>query len=112
MKVTCFIQYKINAYKLDQFEKYSEQWGRIIPECGGELIGYFLPHEGSNNQAFGLISFNSLADYEKYREILKQDKDGQQNFQFAYEQQFILEEKRSFLKVVPNTYMKSPKEKL
>lgn len=109
VKITCFIQYKINPYKLDQFAKYSEEWGRIIPACGGELIGYFLPHEGTNDQAFGLISFNSLADYEKYRATLKVDEAGKRNFQFAQDKQFILEEKRSFLSVVPNTYQQAAK---
>lgn len=109
MKITCFIQYKINPNKIDQFEQYSEEWGRIIPNCGGELVGYFLPHEGSNDQAFGLISFNSLADYEKYRAILKNDEEGRNNFRFAQRENFIVEEKRSFLKVIPNTYQQPAK---
>ena len=35
-----------------------------IPKCGGDLIGYFMPHEGTNNIAIALISFDSLAAYE------------------------------------------------
>ena len=112
VKITCFIQYKVSPHKLDQFEKYATAWGDIIPACGGELIGYFLPHEGSNNEAYGLISFNSLADYEKYRAILKQDETGKNNFNFAQKEQFIVEEKRTFLKVVTNTYQKSAERTL
>ena len=54
------------------------------------MIGYFLPHEGTNDIAWGLISFMSLADYETYRSRLKQDKEGKRNFEFAKAQRFIL----------------------
>jgi len=103
-----FIEYKIAPDKLDQFQEYAENWGRIIPACGGELVGYFLPHEGTNNTAFGLISFPSLVDYEKYRSLLKEDKAGKANFNFAQTEKFIMEEKRTFLKPAPDTYNRSP----
>ena len=109
MTITCFIEYHIDANKLDQFAQYADNWGRIIPECGGELVGYFLPHEGSNNRAFGLISFGSLAEYEQYRTRLKSDAHGRENFLFAQKEAFILEEKRSFLKAVPSTYQRMAK---
>lgn len=112
MKITCFIQYKLNPYKLAEFHQYAKNWGKIIPECGGELMGYFLPHEGTNDTAFGLITFNSLADYEKYRARLKDDAAGSANFQLAQEQQFILEEKRIFLNVIPETYQQVAKVQL
>ncbi|WP_444889160.1 NIPSNAP family protein [Microbulbifer sp. DLAB2-AA] len=106
MTITCFIEYRINPYQLYEFRQYAENWGKIIPECGGELIGYFLPYEGTNNRAFGLISFDSLASYEKYRIRLKSSEGGHDNFLFAQNQQFILEEKRSFLTAVPSTYIR------
>ncbi|NYZ69360.1 NIPSNAP family protein [Endozoicomonas sp. SM1973] len=112
MSITCFIEYKINSFKLDKFQEYAENWGKIIPSCGGELIGYFLPHEGSNDIAYGLITFNSLADYEKYRAILKEDKNGKANFHFAEQEKLIISEKRSFLKVVPETYHRLAKASL
>ena len=102
--LTCFIQYKIDPNKINDFEQYAKTWGKVIPACGGELIGYFLPHEGSNNIAYGLISFSSLADYEAYRTRLKLDNGGKQNFDFAQQRQFIFEEQRSFLKIVAGTY--------
>lgn len=104
MKITCFIEYKIDAFKLLQFSQYANNWGQIIPRCGGELVGYFLPHEGSNNQAFGIISFASLANYEGYRNRLKEDKGAISNFHFAQTEQFILEETRRFLNPVESTY--------
>lgn len=110
MTITCFIEYQIDPGKADQFAQYADHWGNIIPECGGELVGYFLPHEGSNNRAFGLISFSSLAEYEQYRARLKSDPKGQANFLFAQQEGFILEEKRSFLKAVPSTYQRKAKQ--
>ena len=112
MKITCFIQYRINPFKLDKFQQYAENWGKIIPSCGGDLVGYFLPHEGTNDTAFGLISFGSLADYEKYRAKLKQDKAAQSNFLFAQQEKFIIEEKRTFLKVEPTTYQQPPRAEI
>ncbi|MFT5758391.1 MAG: hypothetical protein ACI9LM_003132 [Alteromonadaceae bacterium] len=110
MTITCFIQYKINPYKLAEFEQYAQKWGEIIPRCGGDLLGYFLPHEGSNDIAYGLISFNSLQEYEAYRTRLKIDEAGKNNFILAQQKQFIIEEKRSFLKVIGSTYKQAPRE--
>ncbi|HEX8957719.1 MAG TPA: NIPSNAP family protein, partial [Burkholderiaceae bacterium] len=74
--ITCFIRYEIDPFKRELFRRYAEQWGRIIPRCGGHLLGYFLPHEGSNDIAWGLIAFDSLASYEAYRARLKTDEEG------------------------------------
>lgn len=107
MAITCFIEYKIDPSKINLFQQYAENWGQIIPACGGELVGYFLPHEGTNNVAFGLISFVSLSAYEVYRQRLKTDEQGKDNFRFAQREQFILEEKRTFLTSIPETYLKN-----
>lgn len=104
MKITCFIEYRIDPFKSEMFQQYAENWSKIIPQCGGELLGYFLPHEGTNDIAFGLISFNSLADYEAYRIRLRQSDLGRSNFHFAQTEKFIVSEKRTFLQVVPSTY--------
>ena len=71
MAITCFIRYQIDPFQREAFRRYAEAWGRIIPRCGGHLLGYFLPHEGSNVEAWGLIAFDSLAAYETYRARLK-----------------------------------------
>jgi NIPSNAP len=98
--ITCFIRYEIDPLQRAAFRKYAENWGEIIPRCGGNLIGYFLPHEGTNDVAWGLIAFASLADYETYRHTLKADHAGRSNFAWAAEQRFILREERTFLEVV------------
>ncbi|WP_082668945.1 NIPSNAP family protein [Pseudoalteromonas rubra] len=107
--ITCFIEYRIDPGKLDLFEQYARNWGEVIPRCGGELIGYFAPHEGTNFVAYGLISFTSLAEYEAYRVRLKADQQGRANFHFALEAGFILQEKRSFLSCIEQTYLQGVK---
>ena len=68
------------------------------------LVGYFLPHEGTNNVAWGLISFPSLASYETYRARLRADPEGRANFAFAQERRFILREERTFTELVDGTF--------
>jgi len=101
MTLTCFIRYQIDPGQREAFREYAERWGRIIPRCGGDLRGYFLPHEGTNDVAWGLISFASLADYESYRTRLKADTQGRANFAFAQAKRFVLREERTFLENVP-----------
>lgn len=100
MTITVFIRYQIDPFQRDAFEGYARNWLRIIPACGGDLLGYWMPHEGTNPIAFGLISFASLADYEAYRARLRADPEGIRNFAMAEEQRFILGEERSFLRQV------------
>jgi hypothetical protein len=103
MAITCFIRYRIDPFQRAAFERYASAWGRIIPRCGGNLIGYFLPHEGTNDVAWGLIGFDSLAAYEAYRARLKADPEGRANFEFAQRERFILREERSWLQDVAGT---------
>ena len=103
MNLTCFIRYQIDPFQRDAFRRYAENWGRIIPRCGGRLLGYFLPHEGTNDIAWGLISFDSLAAYEAYRAALKADPEGRANFEWAQRERFILREERSFVEGVEGT---------
>jgi len=100
MAITCFIRYEIDPFQRDAFKEYAQNWLRIIPKCGGNLLGYFLPHEGTNNVAYGLISFDSLAAYEAYRNRLKTDEEGRRNFALAQSKRFILREERTFLEIV------------
>lgn len=101
MSVTCCIRYVIDPFKRAAFEDYARTWAPIIPRCGGDLIGYYLPHEGTNNIALALIGFDSLADYEAYRARLKADPEGAANFRFAEAERFILSEERTFLRPAP-----------
>ena len=100
MTVTCFIRYQIDAFQREAFREYAQAWCRIIPRCGGNLFGYFLPDEGTNDIAWGIIGFPTLADYEAYRLRLRADPEGRANFAFANERRLILREERSFLEPV------------
>jgi hypothetical protein len=104
MTITCFIRYQIDPFQRDAFQKYAENWGRIIPRCGGHLVGYFLPHEGTNDVAWGLIAFDSLASYEAYRARLKSDPEARENFAMAQSKRLILREERNFVEVVDGTF--------
>ena len=104
MSIACFIRYQIDPFQVDVFRTYAETWGRIIPRCGGHLIGYFLPHEGTNDVAWGLIAFDSLASYEIYRARLKADPEARANFSRAQTSRVILREERTFLSVVAGTF--------
>ena len=103
MKITCVIRYEIDPFQRDAFKTYAENWGRIIPRCGGHLVGYFLPHEGTNNVAWGLIGFDSLALYEAYRARLRSDPEALENFAMAQTKRLILREERNFVEVVEGT---------
>jgi NIPSNAP len=100
MTVTVFIRYQLDPFKRAMFEQYAKRWLTIIPKAGGDLIGYWMPHEGTNNIAFALISFESLAAYENYRARLRADDEGMANFGFAEENRFIIAEGRTFLRQV------------
>ncbi|KAA0069345.1 NIPSNAP family protein [Rhodanobacter sp. T12-5] len=103
MTIACFIRYEIDPFQRAAFQTYAENWGRVIPRCGGELLGYFLPHEGTNNVAWGLIAFDSLAAYETYRTRLKTDPEARANFAMAQAGRFIHREERTFVEGVTGT---------
>jgi hypothetical protein len=77
MTITCFIRYRIDPFQRAEFEAYARRWLTVIPACGGDLVGYFLPHEG-------------------YRARLKADPAARENFAFAQQKRFILSEERTF----------------
>jgi hypothetical protein len=102
--MTCVIRYQIDPFQRDGFRKYAENWIRIIPRCGGHLVGYFLPHEGTNDVAWGLIAFDSLTAFEDYRTRLKSDADALANFSMAHNTRLIIREERNFVEVVAGTF--------
>src|SRR5438552_19068617 len=104
MSIFVFIRYEIDPIQRDAFQRYAEQCGRIIPRFCGDLVGYFLPHEGTNNVAWGLIAFESLALYEAYRARIKADPEGRANFAFAQSHRLIVREERTFVETVEGTF--------
>ena len=104
MKIACVIRYQLDPFQREAFRAYAAAWGHIIPRCGGNLVGYFLPHEGTNDVAWGVITFDGLAEYEAYRARLKADPEGRSNFAAAQAGRFILREERTFVEVVEGTF--------
>ena len=102
--IACFIRYEIDPLQRAAFQEYAENWINIIPRCGGHLIGYFLPYEGTNYEAWGLIAFESLAAYESYRMRLQADAKARENFAYAHAQRCIVREQRTFLSVVDGSF--------
>lgn len=96
MPLTCFIRYQIDPFQREAVRRYAQNWLTIIPRNGGRLLGYFLPHEGTNDIAWGLIGLDSLAAYEAYRARLRADPAGRENFEWAQRERFILREERTF----------------
>jgi NIPSNAP len=108
MKLTCVIRYQIDPFQREAFRQYAENWGKIIPKNGVHLIGYFLPHEGTNDVAWGLIAFDSLADYEAYKVRINADPDARANFEMARSKKLILREERNFVEIVGGTFEQPP----
>ena len=104
LKIVCIIRYETDPFQREAFRQYAQNWARVIPRCGGELIGYFLPWQGTNYVGWGLIGFDSLAAYEAYQLRLRQDAEGRKNFEFASSNRFILKEERNFVEVVDGTF--------
>jgi hypothetical protein len=59
-----------------------------------------MPHEGTDNIAYALISFDSLAPYEAYRARLKADPEGAAKVAAGQRERIILAEERTFLRQV------------
>ncbi|MFN7571030.1 MAG: NIPSNAP family protein [Betaproteobacteria bacterium] len=108
MALACLIRYQIDPFQRDAFAEYAHHWTEIIPRCGGHLLGYFLPHEGTNDVGWGLIAFDDLASYERYRTALKADPEGRANFDRARRLRLILREERSFVQIVPGSLNRLP----
>jgi hypothetical protein len=104
MKLTCIIRYQIDPFQRDAFRQYCENWGKIIPRNGVHLIGYFLPHEGTNDVAWGLIAFDSLTYYEAYKARINADPEARANFEMARSKKLILREERNFVEIVNGTF--------
>ena len=59
--LTCVIRYRIDPTRPELFTSYAEGRAEAIPRCGAELVGYYLPHEGSTTLAYGVYDIESLA---------------------------------------------------
>ena len=106
MTITCFIRYEIDPFRARRFRGIRPQLGPGHPALGGDLIGYFAPHEGSLTTAYAAYNIDSLAEYEAYRARLAADPAGRETIEFARREQFIRREDRIFLKQVSAPHAK------
>jgi hypothetical protein len=104
MTILCIIRYQIDPFQRDGFKTHAENLISIIPRCGGHLVGYFLPYEGTNDVAWGLIAFDSLASYETYRNRLKTDAGLREDAAMMQARRIILREERNFVELVDGTF--------
>ena len=104
MTLTCVIRYEIDPCERDGFQKYAENWGRILPRCGGHLAGCFLPQVGRDDVVWGLTAFDSLAAYETCRTTLKSNAEALENLAMAQSNRLILREERNFVELVEATF--------
>lgn len=104
MTILCVIRYQIDPFQRDGFKKHAENLITIIPRSGGHLVGYFLPHEGTNDVAWGLIAFDSLVCYEAYRTRLKTDPEAIADAAMMQTKRIILREERNFVELVDGTF--------
>jgi hypothetical protein len=96
--ITCYLRYVIDPYKLADFEQYCRLVIRAIEAHGGRHHGHFLPHEGPNNIAVTLFSFQSLAAYESYRLAVKNDEHAKAAWRLADDSRCIVSFERSFMR--------------
>jgi hypothetical protein len=94
--LTCIIRYQIDPWRREAFEDYAKVWCEAIPRCGGDLVGYFSPREGTTTTAYGLVNVENLAAYEAYRARLAEDPQSRDNFAFSQRERFIRREDRQF----------------
>jgi hypothetical protein len=106
MTLCCFIRYEIDPHRRDAFHRYAQAWASIIPRLGGHCVGYFLPHEGDTVEAWGLVAFEDLASYERYRARLRRDPAALENLAFAARERFVLRERRTFTEIVPEAFQR------
>jgi hypothetical protein len=104
MTIACIIRYQIDPFQREGFRKHAENLIPIIPRCGGHLLGYFLPYEGTNDIAWGIIAFPSLAAYETYKARLKTDADFAADQAMMTAKRIILREERNFVELVDGTF--------
>jgi len=101
--VTCYLRYRIDMYKIAEFEAYARLWIPLVERFGGVHHGYFLPHESQSDLAVALFSFPSLAEYENYRSKSLSDPECQAAYAYAEETRCIISYERQFLRqLVPS----------
>jgi hypothetical protein len=94
--VTCFLKYIIDPTKVEEFKQYGKMWIDLVNDMGGLHHGYLLPNEGPDNVGYATFSFNSLAEYEKYRSKIADCEKCQEALKYSRDTKCIKSIDRSF----------------
>jgi hypothetical protein len=99
MLILC-IRYTLNPNRIDAFRTYVENEQPIIRNFGGRIAGFYLPTDfaGPTNIAYGLIGFQSLDIYERYRQALVDDPGHRSNVADLVASGVVINMDRSFLR--------------
>lgn len=97
--LTLCIRYTLNPNKVAAFKTYVDAELDAIRRSGGTIVGYFFPTDfaGPTGEAYGLIDFTSLAEYERYRHVLATDPHHERNVVELERSGAIVSTNRSFL---------------
>ena len=97
---TLILRYTLDPNRIAAFRTYVEDETPVIRDCGGRVVGYFLPTDfaGPTNVGYGLIEFQTLAEYEHYRAVLAADPTHQRNAAALAESGAVLVIERSFIR--------------
>jgi NIPSNAP len=104
MTIICIIRYEIDPFQRDGMKKHGENLICFVPRCGGHYVGFFLPYEGTNNVAWAMVAFDSLASYEAYKARLKSDPEAREDAAWMQSKRIILREERNFVELVDGTF--------
>ena len=100
--ITLCLRYTIDPNKLSDFATYAAEEQIPIQQSGGIILGYFLPTDfaGATSEAFGMIDFSSLADYEAYRARLAEHPLHKKNADLLQRKRAVLSIQRSLIQRV------------
>ena len=96
--ISCVLHYRIDPYKLAEFEAYARMWLPLVERFGGTHRGYLLPSEGASDVAIATFDFDSLAAYESYRTDSLADPDCIAAYAFAETTRCIVSYERTFMR--------------
>jgi hypothetical protein len=112
---TCFLRYKLDPDKMDEFREYAHTWISLIRKYGGTHHRYFLPGEKGNNLpdptfsfpglgtegpaniAVALFSFPTIEAYEQYPQDVSTDEACRAATHLANETRCFLGYERTFM---------------
>ena len=101
--LTLCIRYTLDPNRLESFRRYVENEQPVICKSGGRITGYYLPTDfaGPTNIAYGLIDFEALDEYERYRQALAEDPAHRSNVAELIASGAVLNMDRAFIRRHP-----------